>query len=57
MHERNEIPYTRINITLEFMNERGCVRVVGRKRYAELNFVFADAKVGWSVLARAGCLV
>ncbi len=53
LHEQTEIPYTRINITLEFLKERGCVRVVGRKTYAASNFTVEDAMLEWSALAHA----
>jgi biotin operon repressor len=42
--ERLDLPFTQVNVAMEFLKERGCVVVKSKRRsYAASNFVFEDA--------------
>ncbi len=49
--ERYELPYTQVNVAMEFMKERGCVVVRHkRKAFAASDFVFEDAMIEYHAL-------
>jgi hypothetical protein len=54
IHERTQIPWTRISVALLFMYERGCVERAGRKGRLYVpasTFVFEDAMTEYHALA------
>jgi hypothetical protein len=46
-----DLPFTRINVALEFLKDRGCVQVFGRKSYPASDALFEDAMTEWHTLA------
>ena len=48
-----ETPRTQISVALDFLKERGCVIVDGRRCYAASNVPFEDANIEWYALEHA----
>jgi len=46
-----DLPFTQVNVALEFMKERGCVVTRGRRNYPASNCLFEDAMVEFTFLA------
>ncbi len=49
--EALDLPYTQVNVALEFMKERGCVEVRRRRSYPASEFLFEDAMCEFTFLA------
>ncbi len=48
---QESLPYTQVNVTLEFLKERGIVDVRHRRGYPGTREVYLDAMVEWHALA------
>ena len=46
-----DLPFTQVNVALEFMKERGCVVTRGRRNYPASNFLYEDAMIEFTFLA------
>ena len=46
-----DLPYTQVNVALEFLKERGSVVTRHRRNYAASDFVYEDALIEWHALA------
>jgi len=51
---QENLPYTQVNVTLEFLKERGIVDVRHRRCYPGTREVYLDAMVEWHALAENG---
>lgn len=51
---QESLPYTQVNVTLEFLKERGIVDVRHRRCYPGTREVYLDAMVEWHALAENG---
>jgi len=49
--EALDAPFTQVNVTLEFLKERGCLVTRGRRNYPASNFLFEDAMIEFMYLA------
>ncbi len=49
--EALDLPYTQVNVALEFMKERGCLEVRRRRSYPASEFLFEDAMCEFTFLA------
>ena len=45
-----DVPYTQVNVALEFMKERGVVTTRARRNYPASNFAFEDALIEYHAL-------
>lgn len=46
-----DLPYTQVNVAMEFLKERGCIVVKSKRRtHAASNFVYEDAMVEYLAL-------
>ena len=45
-----DLPYTQVNVALEFMKERGVVTTRARRNYPASNFAFEDAMIEYHAL-------
>jgi len=50
----NGLPFTQVNVALEFLKERGCVVTRWRRTHPASTFVFEDAMVEYHALAEGG---
>lgn len=48
-----DAPYTQVNVALEFLKERGCVVIRGRRTYPASTFLYEDAMTEFLYLAEA----
>jgi len=46
-----DLPFTQVNVALEFMKERGCVVTRGRRNYPASNILYEDAMIEFTFLA------
>jgi len=46
-----DLPFTQVNVAIEFMKERGCVVTRGRRNYPASNFLYEDAMIEFTFLA------
>jgi len=46
-----DLPFTQVNVALEFMKERGCVVTRGRRNYPASTFLYEDAMIEFTFLA------
>ena len=51
--EAIDAPSTQVNVALEFLKERGCVIVRGRRSFPASNFLFEDAMTEFYYLAES----
>src|SRR5687768_10943720 len=49
-----DLPFTQVNVALEFMKERGVVVTRSRRNYPASNFAFEDAMVEYHALREKG---